>query len=640
MSQPGRRRPDPRRPRGQGKPDNVGRPEPLPLNVGRSPKRRHANVRTIVERPTAKGNAPVRPSPGPLRWRASMGRTLFWYIFKDLLRIFMMTSGALAGIMSFGGLLRPLTQNGLDGPQVALLLANFMPAMSTYSLPVAALFATTMVYGRMSADNEITACRACGVSFLTLTGPALLLGVVVSAMSLYLLCFTVPRATLKVEQVIYSNLAKLIAHEIQQTHRTTFDTSTVFARDAYLPPRSPADPKNEQAVVLVGPLIVSYVAPPGKPKWYQLAKDFWSASEAVAKIVEDPEDGSATLTVTLTHGVVFPRSVGPEKVAQAGAEAGAFGPIPIPSRVAEKTKFMDVFTLRRLQRDPSKGQQVQQALQQFIRTDQASAEADRIAAELRGPRHAATLLSGDDTLVLTVPPTATITSMAAFPGSYLLASPAGDEPVRYREQSGGQDRLTAEGHACRLSVTVANGQDAVATVSVEMRNALIDAADDGPADAVDTAAPAPLARHIAVPLPPDVAGMADRTAEQYLAGRVGSAAGQRKLQFAWVDLINHIKSELHARAAFVVSCLLLVVVGSSLGMMFRSGNFLTAFAVSVVPAMLSTVLIVTGQHTAEGTPTLVTAANNPLHLGLAVIWTGNVVIGIAAVVLLVRLQRR
>ena len=75
-------------------------------------------------------------------------------------------------------------------------------------------------------------------------------------------------------------------------------------------------------------------------------------------------------------------------------------------------------------------------------------------------------------------------------------------------------------------------------------------------------------------------------------------------------------------------------------MMFRSGNFLTAFAVSVIPAMLSTVLIVTGQHTAESTPLGVDAAHNPLRLGLAIIWSGNAVIGVAAVVLLVRLQRR
>ena len=40
----------------------------------------------------------------------------------------------------------------------------------------AALFATTVVYGRLSADNELTACRAGGLSHLTVTLPAFILG--------------------------------------------------------------------------------------------------------------------------------------------------------------------------------------------------------------------------------------------------------------------------------------------------------------------------------------------------------------------------------------------------------------------------------------------------------------------------------
>ncbi len=568
-----------------------------------------------------------------------MSRTLFWYIFRDLLRIFMMASGALAGIMSFGGLLRPLTQNGLDGPQVALLLANFMPAMSTYSLPVAALFATTMVYGRMSADNEVTACRASGISFFALTLPAIFLGLVVSAASAYLLCFTVPRATMKVEQVIYSNLAKVIAHEITQTHRTQLQTCVVFADDATLPPPSPGDDPHEQAVILTDPLIVSFVAPPGKPKWYQQAKDFWSSGRAVAKIVENPADGSATMTVSLTDGVVFPRSVATGKATQGGARTAAFGPIAIPSPVGEKTKFLDLFKLRQLWGDPSRGQQVRAVLGQFVRSDQAAAVAARVAQGLSGADRRYRFRSGEDTLELTAPAGATVAADPKDANGVVVTAAAGGGPVRFRQESGGQVRLTAEGRGCRVKVGVADGQDATATVSVDMPDAVVDAADL-PGEATDTPAAAPLSRQFAVPLPPEATAMAGRTAEQYLRGQVGTDAGRRKLRFAWFDLIDHIASEAHARAAFVVSCLLLVVVGSSLGMMFRSGNFLTAFAVSVVPAMLSTVLIVTGQHTAESTPEVVTMANNPLHLGLAVIWSGNVAIGIAAVVLLTRLQRR
>src|ERR1700742_2938865 len=140
-----------------------------------------------------------------------MSRTLFWYILKDLLRIFFMASGVLAGIMSFGGLLKPLTDHGLSVAQVIRMLGYFMPAMNTYALPIAALYATTMVYGRLAADNELVACRAAGISHLAMALPALVLGLSVAILSLLLLCFIVPAFMLKAEKVVYSNVAQIIA---------------------------------------------------------------------------------------------------------------------------------------------------------------------------------------------------------------------------------------------------------------------------------------------------------------------------------------------------------------------------------------------------------------------------------------------
>jgi len=126
-----------------------------------------------------------------------MSRTLFKYIFFDLLRIFLLTNGALSGIMSFAGLLRPLTQNGLDAGQVGKLLTYFTPSMMAYSFPIAALFSATVVYGRMNADSEILACRAGGISHFVLALPAIVLGLVVAMISLAFLCFIVPAFTLK-----------------------------------------------------------------------------------------------------------------------------------------------------------------------------------------------------------------------------------------------------------------------------------------------------------------------------------------------------------------------------------------------------------------------------------------------------------
>ena len=72
-------------------------------------------------------------------------------------------------------------------------------------------------------------------------------------------------------------------------------------------------------------------------------------------------------------------------------------------------------------------------------------------------------------------------------------------------------------------------------------------------------------------------------------------------------------------------------------MMFKSGNFLSAFALSVVPALIAIALIVMGQKTCEN---ISSAGGNPLNLGLMIIWSGNLAVGTIATALLWRLQRQ
>jgi len=44
------------------------------------------------------------------------------------------------------------------------------------------------------------------------------------------------------------------------------------------------------------------------------------------------------------------------------------------------------------------------------------------------------------------------------------------------------------------------------------------------------------------------------------------------LNHEWVSLTNGLMAESNSRASFAVSCLILVLVGCALGMMFRSGS--------------------------------------------------------------------
>src|SRR5437867_2551678 len=259
--------------------------------------------------------------------------TLSRYIFWDLLRIFLLASGALAGIMSFGGLLRPLTQQGLDATQVGQLLTYFTPAMTAYSFPIAALFATTMVYGRLSADNELTACRAAGISLLAVAVPAFVLGSLVVLTSFLFLSFVVPAFTLKAEKVIYSNIAKVIASRIDRAHQMSFSGSTyvVFAQDAYLPPPDTLKP-GEQQVVLTGATIVKFKRPFGKDDWhYRVPDEFWTASSATAYINETGDNSNPELTVALRDGMSFPRAFRGAMTTNIGTLQ--FGPLPMQSPI-------------------------------------------------------------------------------------------------------------------------------------------------------------------------------------------------------------------------------------------------------------------------------------------------------------------
>ena len=292
-----------------------------------------------------------------------MQKTLFVYIFRDLLRVFLLASGALAGIMSFGGLLRPLTQHGLDVAQVGQMLSYFMPAMTNYSWPIAVLFATTFVYGRLSADNELVACRAAGLNYVQILTPAILIGVVVTLLSAGFLSYVVPRSFLKAEQVIYSNLAKLVAGEIDRTQRIRLaaggQQTTIFARTAQVLAPNPARPE-VQAVRLSGVTIVNYEKGSDLPK---VPTEFYRAASALTVITMPKDaDGDVRVSAELEGGQKIPRPTTQPRdrsAARAVFDTSSAGPFTLQSAGARDDEVHGHQSAARAPR-PSRGQPADQ----------------------------------------------------------------------------------------------------------------------------------------------------------------------------------------------------------------------------------------------------------------------------------------
>ncbi|MEO6437169.1 MAG: LptF/LptG family permease, partial [Tepidisphaeraceae bacterium] len=558
-----------------------------------------------------------------------MSRTLFFYIFKDLLRIFILTSGALAGIMSFGGLLRPLTEHGLDAGQAAKMLSYFLPAMTTYSLPIAALFATTMVYGRLSADNELTACRAAGISYRAIALPAVVLGLTVALISLLFLCFIVPNFTLKVEKVIYSNLARLIANSIERTHQIKFEGTTIFAQEASVAPDDPQRP-DEQLVRLGGLMIVSYEkinAPTNSAdrdaKPMEVPKEFYLAKQATVFIRRARGD-EFTIEARLEEpgGAMFPRTFTGAAAVQGGIRTTQFGPIIIDSLIREETRFMDIRRLHELLLDPRKSRRVTDAVQRITRVAQENQFLATLLPPLRAPGGQVHFDAGGEQYDLV-----STQGTAGFRDKRLIVAPG--RLVQTRPDG----RIDFTWDAAEIEFSTVPLSDGRMSVKALLHDVKV-LTDEG-----QTARP-DFSRQFVIAMPPSLRVLENRELEFYR--KVENVPGETRHMLVR-DLIrvsNGVLSEVHSRISFAVSCLILVVVGCCLGIMFKSGNFLTAFAISVVPALVCIALIVAGQHTCENIPWKLENFRNPLNMGLALIWSGNAAVFALAGVLGWRLSRQ
>ncbi len=138
------------------------------------------------------------------------------YIFKELLRVFVLAAVALTFILSLGSILQPIQEFGAGPRQVISLMGYFLPITLTFVLPMAALFAGALVYGRFASDNEIDACRASGIGLLTLVYPGLALAVIVTIANLFLSFYVMPVFVHRAEKSLKADAKQIVFRNIQR----------------------------------------------------------------------------------------------------------------------------------------------------------------------------------------------------------------------------------------------------------------------------------------------------------------------------------------------------------------------------------------------------------------------------------------
>jgi lipopolysaccharide export system permease protein len=122
-----------------------------------------------------------------------LGTRLNRMIFWELVRVFLLSLGTLTTLFVVVGLIQQASQLGLSVGQIARSIPLFVPSTLPLTIPATTLFASCVVYGRLSHDNEVVALKAAGVHLYTVVRPALLLGALTTVATAALYHTTIPR---------------------------------------------------------------------------------------------------------------------------------------------------------------------------------------------------------------------------------------------------------------------------------------------------------------------------------------------------------------------------------------------------------------------------------------------------------------
>ena len=125
-------------------------------------------------------------------------RTLHRYILSNFLATFLMAVAVLSFVMTVGLLFGSMKYiaRGMAPALVAKFLLQNLPGTLSYSVPVASLVSSLLVFSRLSSDSEISAMRACGVPLSAIMRTPVLLSLVLSAVCFWINGNVSPEAAL------------------------------------------------------------------------------------------------------------------------------------------------------------------------------------------------------------------------------------------------------------------------------------------------------------------------------------------------------------------------------------------------------------------------------------------------------------
>ena len=132
------------------------------------------------------------------------------YVVWELLKTFSITLTVMTVMMVMVFLIQEGPRENLTPGTILELVPYTIPTALSFAIPGTILFAACIVYGRMSAANEIVAIKAIGISPAVVIWPGLFVAILLSLFTVYMNDMSVAWGRQGIYRVILQSSAKTI----------------------------------------------------------------------------------------------------------------------------------------------------------------------------------------------------------------------------------------------------------------------------------------------------------------------------------------------------------------------------------------------------------------------------------------------
>jgi lipopolysaccharide export LptBFGC system permease protein LptF len=530
--------------------------------------------------------------------------TLHRYIFREAFKVFVLAAVALTLILSLGSILRPIQEYGVGPQHVLYLMGYFLPITLTFILPMAALFAASLVYGRFASDNELDACRASGISLVTLVYPGLVLAIIVAIANLILSFHVMPVFIQRAEESLKADAKKIIFRNIQRSgyYKLPDGRYLVYADNADL-----------QNDILSGVVVAEL-------KGVEI-KRIVTAENAKVQFNPHQRFNEVKITAYKTYQMDPDGDTASAEWLPITAEFG--------SLLGDDIKFKRIDEMKRIRVDPIRFYPVEKMARsvyaQFITELLAEDITSKIGQLRSGGDRQESDFTGDSLLQKeqNENPANEKTAHQGAPedtdrfyklhsGQKLVEFTAGQCALKDEKKVLLSDNVVVieynAGSKVPLQELVATkallhieGDELAPTLTMEIYNPTWRRADGSeglsrlqiirglilPQHVMDKIETEDVLKAIS---PASISSALQEKPSSILQELQNKL--QRKIQRTFVE----IKAEIHSRLVFGIGCVLLIMIGIGLGIMKKGGHLLSAFGVSSVPAAVLIVCIMMGKN--------------------------------------------